>query len=151
MTAFHDTSPLKPGDHFGDYTVERVLGKGNMGTVYLMRSPEGEPFAVKIMHRKMVSHDLRVRFVREAEFAMKIHHNNLVSVYDVGEDPDTGLCYIIMEYVPGGTLADRIKAQGKIPIGEAISITANVAAALDVAHKNGLVHRDAIDCDTIRR
>ena len=142
MTAFHDTSPLNPGDHFGDYTVERVLGKGNMGTVYLMRSPEGEPFAVKIMHREMVSHDLRVRFVREAEFAMNIRHNNLVSVYDVGEDPDTGLCYIIMEYVPGGTLADRIKAQGKIPIAEAIRITANVAAALDVAHKNGLVHRD---------
>ena len=142
MTAFNDTSPLKSGDHFGDYTVERVLGKGNMGTVYLMRSPEGEPFAIKIMHREMVSHDLRVRFVREAEFAMKIRHNNLISVYDVGEDPDTGLCYIIMEYVSGGTLADRIKAQGKIPIDEAIKITANVAAALDVAHKNGLVHRD---------
>ena len=142
MAVIDDTSPLNPGDIFGDYTVERVLGKGNMGTVYLMRSTTGELFAVKIMHRGVMSHDLRVRFVREADFAMKIRHKNLISVYDVGEDPDSGLCYIIMDYVPGGTLADRIKERGTIPVNEAIKITMHIAAALDVAHRNGLVHRD---------
>ncbi len=104
MAETDDTSPLEPGDLFGDYTVERQLGKGNMGTVYLVRSPDGAPFAVKIMHRGKMSHDLRVRFAREAEFAMNSRHKNLISVYDVGEDPDSGLCYIIMEYIPGGTL-----------------------------------------------
>ncbi|MBQ3288208.1 MAG: leucine-rich repeat protein [Kiritimatiellae bacterium] len=142
MADTDDTSPLNPGDRFGDYAVERLLGKGSMGAVYLMRSPEGASFAVKIMHRGKMSHDLRVRFAREAEFAMNIRHRNLVSVYDVGEDPDTGLCYIIMEYIPGGTLADRIRERGSIPIGEAVKITMHVAAALDVAHKGGLVHRD---------
>ena len=142
MTVNDDTSPLKPGDLFGDYTVERMLGKGNMGAVYLVRSPGGTPFAVKIMHRSAMSHDMRVRFMREAEFAMKIRHKNLISVYDVGEDPDTGLCYIIMDYVPGGTLSERLRERGTIPVGEAIKIAMHIAAALDVAHRNGLVHRD---------
>ena len=142
MADTDDTSPFEPGDRFGDYTVERLLGKGNMGTVYLMRSPDGAPFAVKIMHRGKMSHDLRVRFAREAEFAMNIRHKNLISVYDVGEDPDSGLCYIIMEYVPGGTLSDRIKERGSVPVDEAVKIAMHVAAALDVAHGNGLVHRD---------
>ena len=142
MADTDDISPLKPGDRFGDYTVERLLGKGGMGTVYLMRTPGGAPFAVKIMHRGRMSHDLRVRFAREAEFAMKIRHKNLISVYDVGEDPDSGLCYIIMDYIPGGTLTDRLRESGAIPVCEAVKIATHVAAALDVAHKRGLVHRD---------
>jgi len=142
MSDFGDTSALKPGDCFGDYTVERLLGKGGMGSVYLMRTSDGSPFAVKIMHRSEMSHDSRVRFVREAEFAMNVRHKNLVTVYDVGEDPDTGLCYIIMDYLPGGTLSDRIKENGKLSIADAVKITMHIAAGLDVAHRNGLVHRD---------
>ena len=142
MAVIDNTPALKPGDTFGDYTVERLLGKGGMGMVYLMRATSGELFAVKVMHRGVMSHSMRVRFVREADFAMKIRHKNLISVYDVGEDPDTGLCYIIMDYVPGGTLADLIRERGAIPVREAVRIMMHVAAALDVAHRNGLVHRD---------
>ena len=134
--------PLKAGDRFGDFVVERLLGKGGMATVYLVRSPDGSPFAVKIMHPGKMTHDLRRRFAHEAEFAMNVRHKNLISVYDVGEDPDTGLCYIIMDYVPGGTLADLIKARGRLSVGQAVKITVQIAAALEVAHRNGLVHRD---------
>ena len=125
MTDSNDTEPLKAGDHFGDYVVERKLGSGAMGAVYLVRAPDGSLFAVKIMFPGKMTHDLRSRFAREADFAMKIRHRNLISVYDVGEDPETGLCYIIMDYVPGGTLADRIKARGKLPVDEAVKIGAS--------------------------
>ena len=142
MVGGDDTEPLKAGDHFGDYVVERLLGKGGMGAVYLVRAPDGSLFAVKVMFPGKMTHDLRRRFAHEADFAMKIRHRNLISVYDVGEDPDTGLCYIIMDYVPGGTLSERIKAQGRLPVDEAVKIAMQIAAALNVAHKNGLVHRD---------
>lgn len=134
--------PLKAGDHFGDYVVEWLLGKGAMGAVYLVRAPDDSLFAVKVMFPGKMTHDLRSRFAHEADFAMKIRHRNLISVYDVGEDPETGLCYIIMDYVSGGTLSDRIKAQGRLSVDEAVKIAMQIAAALDVAHRNGLVHRD---------
>ncbi len=138
-----EMSLLEPGEMFGDYTVERLLGKGGMGAVYLLRSPGGDLYAAKVMFPEAAKrHDFRKRFAREAEFAMGLRHENLVSVYDVGEDPETGLCYIIMEYVPGGSLADRIEKSGPMPIKEAVSIAMHVAVALEAAHSRGLVHRD---------
>ena len=135
---------LEPGDMFGDYTVERLLGKGGMGAVYLVRAPGGERYAVKVMFPDVVkkSPGYRKRFAREAEFAMKIRHKNLISVYDVGEDPETGLCYIIMDYVPGGSVADRLERCGRFSIAEAVSIAAQVALGLEVAHRHGVIHRD---------
>ena len=133
---------LKEGDRFGDYTVVKLLGKGGMGAVYLMRGASGSEYAVKIMFPDKVTHDLRRRFAKEAEFAIKIRHRNLVSVYDVGEDPETGLCYMIMDYVAGGSLSDLLKRRGRLPIDEAVSIASQIASALEVAHRHGLVHRD---------
>lgn len=135
-------SLLKAGDRFGDYIVERLLGKGGMGAVFLVRTESGSRYAVKVMYPDMMSHDMRVRFAREAKFAMDVRHRNLISVYDVGEDPDTGLCYIIMDYVPGGSLSDKLKAAGRLPVQEAVSIVTQVASGLDAAHRRGLVHRD---------
>ena len=135
---------LEPGDMFGDYIVEKLLGKGGMGAVYLVRASGGERYAVKVMFPEMVKKgsDYRKRFAREAEFAMKIKHKNLISVYDVGEDPETGYCYIIMDYVPGGSVKDRLAAKGALPIAEAVSIAAQIALALEVAHRHGVIHRD---------
>ena len=129
---------------FGDYTVEKLLGKGGMGEVYLVRAPDGARYAVKVMFPDIVKKgtSYRKRIAREAEFAMRIRHKNLISVYDVGEDPETGLCYIIMDYVPGGSVSDRIGRDGPMPMTEAVSIAAQVAMALDVAHQHGVVHRD---------
>lgn len=135
---------LEPGEQFGDYVVERLLGKGGMGAVYLVRAPGGQQYAIKIMYPWMSekNRDYRKRFAREAEFAMKIRHKNLISVYDVGEDPETGLDYIIMDYVPGGTVADRLEQNGPMPVAEAVAIASQVALALEVAHRNGVIHRD---------
>ena len=112
-------SILGEGDKFGDYTVVKLLGAGGMGAVYLMQGASGTMLAVKIMFPDKMSHDMRRRFAREAEFAIKIRHKNLVSVYDVGEDPETGLCYMIMDYMPGGTLADMLQRRGRVPLDEA--------------------------------
>ena len=135
---------LEPGDMFGDYTVEKLLGKGGMGAVYLVRAPGGERYAVKVMFPEIAdkNQDYRTRFAREAEFAMTLRHKNLIQVYDAGEDPDTGLCYIIMDYVPGGSVKDRLREHGRIPVAEAVSITAQIAIALELAHRHGVIHRD---------
>lgn len=132
----------KKGDRFGDYVVERKLGEGGMGIVYLALGSDGRQYAVKIMPPTKMTHDLRRRFTREAEFAMKVRHPNLISVYDVGEDPENGWCYLVMDYVSGGSLADRLKTRGRFPIEEAVAVVAQIAAGLDAAHRHGLVHRD---------
>ena len=136
---------FSPGDRFGDYVIVKLLGKGGMGAVYLAKSPSSANlYAIKVMVPPdgPQRHEWRRRFVQEAEFAMRVRHPNLISVYDVGEDPATEYCYIIMDYVPGGSLSDKIKAQGKLDIRTAIDITIKIASALDVVHKAGIVHRD---------
>lgn len=143
---YDDTeSLLKTGGKFGDYDVLKLLGKGGMGEVYLLRSPtNGEFYAAKIMFppKDCDAHEWRSRFADEASIAMKIRHNNLICVYDVGEDPDTGLCYIIMEYLSGGSLSDKLRKKGRLSIRESVSITLQVAMALEVSHRAGVVHRD---------
>ena len=136
---------LEIGSKFGDYTVIELLGKGAMGEVYKI-SDGSKDYALKIMSAKSDDvqkvHEWRKRFAREAEVAMKVRHRSLIEVYDIGEDPETHLCYILMEYVGGGTLTDRLKAKGKLEIREAVTITMHVANALSAAHAIGIVHRD---------
>ena len=138
-------SLLEIGSKFGDYTVVKLLGKGAMGEVYKIVDGDAV-YALKIMKAdiadKEKAHEWRKRFAREAEIAMNIRHKNLIEVYDVGEDPETHLCYILMEYVGGGTLTDRLKKKGKLSIDEAVKIMMHIANGLDEAHKAGVVHRD---------
>ena len=134
-------SLLACGGTFGDYEVVRRLGKGGMGEVYLVRDAKtGGEFAVKVMAER--NHDARVRFAREAETAMKIRHPNLISVYEVGEDPETRLCYLTMEYVTGGSVADRLASTGRLSLREAVAVVAQIASALEAAHRAGVIHRD---------
>jgi len=134
---------LAPGDRFGDYVVVRRLGKGGMGEVWLLRSPEGIEVAAKILNAaSSADHAARRRFLREAELARGMSHPNLVATYDVGEDPETGLCYILMEYMPGGTLADRLKAKGAMDVADAVSVLRAIASVLELGRMNGIVHRD---------
>ncbi|MBQ2624999.1 MAG: serine/threonine protein kinase [Kiritimatiellae bacterium] len=136
---------LEIGGEFGDYHVVSLLGRGGMAEVYLIRAPNtGAEFAVKIL-AKVPDDELREarrRFAHEAEAAARIVHPNLARVYDWGEDPDSGLCYLIMDYMCGGTLAARLATRGSFPIDEAIATTARLASALAVAHAAGVVHRD---------
>ena len=114
---------LEPGEAFGDYTVQKLLGRGGMGAVYLVRNPDGEQYAVKVMDADAAERnpDFYKRFMREAEIAIKIRHPNLIPVYRVGKDDKTGLYYLVMEYMPGGSLADRLAKRKRLPIGESVA------------------------------
>ena len=136
---------LRPGGTFGDYTVVKLLGAGGMGAVYLIRGDaSGREFAVKILDPEMEKSDpeFKQRFLFEAELAMSVRHENLIEVFDVGRDPETGYAYILMEYVPGGTVRDRLRKWGALSVEEAGDIVARVARALAAVAARHVVHRD---------
>ncbi len=143
-TVEKELGPLKPGDRFGDCTVERLLGEGSMASVFLVRASDGAQYALKVMDPELAKNDptYRERFLREAEFAMKIRHRNLISVHDAGEESERGFCYILMDYMPGGTVKDLVRKRGALPIAQAIQIATQVAVAMEVAHIHGIIHRD---------
>ena len=137
-----NAGPFTTGDKFGDCTVERLLGKGGLGFVYLVRGPGGVRYALKTLCTGATAPEYKQRFAQEANLMMTMLHRNLVRVYDAGEDAERGICYIMMEYMPGGTLKDRIVKQGTMPVADAISIATQIADALAMAHANGVIHRD---------
>ena len=143
-TGANGHTQLAPGEMFGDYTVEKLLGKGGMGAVYLVRAPDGERYAVKVLDADIARDmpDMLKRFLREAEFAIAIRHPNLIPVHRVGQDPKTRLCYLVMDYMPGGSLADRLGKRKRLSVEEALSIVVQIAEALEVAHRHGVIHRD---------
>lgn len=137
---------LCPGSTFGRYTVVRLLGQGGMGTVYLVRHDVLETeFALKVLSADVEGRTglFVQRFIREAKLSCRIRHPNLVVVHDAGLDAATGLYYIVMDYMPGGTLRDRmLREPSGMSVGDALRIAKNVAAALAAAAKFGMVHRD---------
>ena len=140
---------LTVGGKFGDFDVVRELGVGGMGAVYLVRDPEtGGEYAAKVMlENPLHGDDFKRRFIREAEIAMKVEHPNLVRVYDVGRDPETGYAYMIMDYVGGGDLHEAlakrlIDRRGPYRVKEALAILRPLLGALSAAAAAGVVHRD---------
>ena len=140
----HGKPVLEPGDRFGDCTTVGLLGSGAMGQVYLIRAMNGTNYALKVLHPELEHRDseMKRRFLNEAVFAMTIRHRNLVEVRDAGEEPEQGFCYILMEYMPGGSLKDKIANDGALPIEQAISYVSQIAYALALAHNHGVIHRD---------
>ena len=126
----------------GRYAVERTLGHGGMAVVYLARDAElGRLVAVKVLADHVAGDEsFRARFLREARLAARLSHPNVVQVYDAGEED--GVPFIVMEYIPGATLADLLAARGKLPAPEAAEIARQAALGLEHAHAAGLVHRD---------
>ncbi|MGH9751755.1 MAG: protein kinase domain-containing protein [Blastocatellia bacterium] len=125
------------------YQLEARLGQGGMGTVYRARRVLiGDTVAVKILHPEY-SRDDRVveRFRREAQATALLKHPNAVTVYDVGLSEE-GLLYFAMEFVEGQTLRAMLRKQGPLTQGAVVSIMRQVCAALDEAHRHGVVHRD---------
>jgi eukaryotic-like serine/threonine-protein kinase len=120
-----------------------LLGGGGMAEVYLAHDEIlARDVALKVLRGQYANDDGFVeRFRREAKNAAALNHPNIVQVYDQGSTGD-GTYYIAMEYVPGGTLAERIKREGPLDPREAAGIAARVAEALAVAHARGIVHRD---------
>ena len=130
----------------GRYQVEKELGKGAMGVVYLGKDPKiGRVVAIKTMALSQEFEadelaEVKERFFREAETAGRLSHPNIVTIYDAGEEHD--LCYIAMELLKGGDLVPFAKAGNLLATGKVVSIVARAAEALGYAHTQGVVHRD---------
>jgi serine/threonine protein kinase len=122
----------------GRYRIERTLGQGGMAVVYLAHDEElHRRVAVKVLADHLAGDDnFRARFLRESKLASRLSHPNVVQVYDAGETD--GSPYIIMEYVPGETVAQR----GMLSHAEAVPLALQACAGLQHAHNAGLVHRD---------
>lgn len=130
----------------GRYEIEKELGKGAMGVVYLGKDPKiGRVVAIKTMALAQEFdadelEEVKARFFREAETAGRLNHPNIVTMYDAGEEHD--LAYIAMEFLKGKDLSPYTKPDNLLPLPKVMSITARVADALDYAHKQNIVHRD---------
>jgi eukaryotic-like serine/threonine-protein kinase len=122
----------------GRYRIERELGRGGMATVHLAHDEElGRPVALKLLPEHLAGDDaFRARFLREARLAGRLSHPNVVRVYDAGEAD--GRPFIVMEYVPGTSLAQA----GRLAPGRVVELGVQACAGLQHAHDAGLVHRD---------
>lgn len=139
------TELLSVGSKFEKYHVEKLLAKGGMGAVYLVRHEVLDTrFALKVLfpHVAAQNSDFVERFIREAKLSSRIRHQNLIIVHDAGCNAETGLYYLVMDYVPNGTLRDRLAFSGRILPCGVIKIIRQIAEALQVAHNCGTIHRD---------
>ena len=122
---------LSTGDKLGPYEILAPIGAGGMGEVWKARDTRlDRTVAIKVCHDQFSE-----RFEREARAVAALNHSNICTLHDVGPN------YLVMEFIDGPTLADRIKA-GKIPLDEALALAGQIAEALEAAHEKGIIHRD---------
>ena len=126
----------------GEYSLDRELGRGGMGVVYLAREVRlARPVAIKVLPRELAAAaDRRDAFLRESRTVGGLNHPNIVPVYAAGERD--GFVYIVMAYVEGMTLGERIRSRGPLLPGQAARVLREIAWALAYAHSAGIVHRD---------
>src|SRR5262249_47716695 len=129
------------GRQIGSYTVLSLLGAGGMGEVYRAKDQKLErEVAIKVLPQAVVHDSDRLsRFRREAQILAPVNHPNIATVYGVEESQD--LYALVMELVPGTTLAERLTG-GALPVEEALGVCRQIAEALNAAHRKGITHRD---------
>src|SRR6266480_1372476 len=134
------------GKVLGGCTLERLLGQGGMGAVYLARQERpSRHVAVKVLLPNMLMNSQMqaqylARFRREADIIARLEHVNIVPIYAYGEQD--GLAYLVMPYLQGGSLYDVLLQRGQFPLEETIQYLKEAAAGLDYAHAHGIIHRD---------
>jgi len=133
---------------YGEYEIERLLGKGSIGKVYLARHRRiGRRVALKIIRPEQRFDDdadraeFQKRLQREAELCASLHHPNVVTLFEAGYEDDV-VAFLATEYVEGESLQSRLKKTRPLPLSEALSIAADVLRALAYAHDKGVIHRD---------
>jgi serine/threonine-protein kinase len=129
------------GSLIGPYKVVQEIGRGGMGIVYLARDTKlDRDVAIKVLPEELAEDAERLtRFEREAKLLASLHHANIAAVY--GLEEIDGRRYLVLEYVDGDTLEDRLR-DGPLPVDEAMRLGMQIAAAIEAAHQNGIVHRD---------
>ncbi len=133
---------IAPDTRIGSYVIERQLGAGGMGAVYLARrEPDGLSVALKLMHEDVAEKlEARKRFLREARATMALDHDNVVKIIETFESE--GRPVIVMEHLKGQPLSSVLEARGKLSVRDASQIFLRVVSAVGSAHALGLVHRD---------
>ena len=135
---------LVPGNKFAvRYEVKEIIGEGGMGTVFKAIDTElGEVIAIKTLKQDFLQQDPTAleRFKSEIRLARRISHRNVVRTHDLGEN--SGIYFITMEYVEGKSLKELIRARGRLPLAITLSVGKQLARALEVAHEQGVIHRD---------
>lgn len=126
----------------GQYTLERKIGEGGIGQVYLANHALlKRPTAIKILKEDLVSNEVIERFEREVQLASRLTHPNTIEIYDFGRTEE-GVFYYAMEVLNGFTLAQLVQMQGEIPVGRVLHILRQATASIAEAHSIGLIHRD---------
>jgi serine/threonine protein kinase len=139
----------------GRYEVVSELGKGAMGIVYLAKDPViGRLVAIKTIRAGSGSdeddtQEFRERFVREAQTAGILSHPNIVTIHDIGEDAETETSFIAMEYIEGKNLKMLLAEKTRFPFEQISEMIAEIAEALDYAHRKGIIHRDVKPANVI--
>lgn len=146
--AVTNQSPPKPGELIGrrihSFRIESLLGEGGMGAVYLAEHEQlGKRVAVKIIAPWLTQNrELVARFYREARLLQAIDNEHIVDVLDAGTFSEDGVMYIVMSYLPGGSLESLCARLGPLPLELAASLTIQICSGLDAVHSASIVHRD---------
>jgi serine/threonine-protein kinase len=132
---------LEPGDTLGPYRLESVLGEGGMGLVFKAhRDGDDRPVALKVLKRQLSGDFIfQQRFKQEARAAAEVHDRHLVAILESSESD--GRHYIASDYVDGGSLTDRVAADGPLPVADVVRVVTEVATGLDALHEAGVMHR----------
>jgi serine/threonine protein kinase/tetratricopeptide (TPR) repeat protein len=138
----HQREPVAPPQQIGRYRIEKTLGHGGFGVVYLAYDNQLQRLvAIKVPHRHLIAQATDAEaYLTEARTVANLDHPNIVPVHDVGSTKEFP-CFIVSKFIEGTTLAQRIEAN-RPSAAEAVELVATVAEALQYAHKQGLVHRD---------
>jgi serine/threonine protein kinase len=140
---FSDEVMARVGMVIKDHQIQGVIGEGGMGVVYRAQHVVIEkPVAIKVLHDRFARQKQMVeQFIVEAKAASRIRHPNIIDVTDFGTTPD-GLVFLVMEYLDGESLQDRLARVQRLSVFEAVNIVKQVARGLGAAHELGIVHRD---------